>query len=82
MEMNGIANLKLLIDQAWIEMDNDSVKTKTMRNIEEQVDLLHKYMGEVFNTLIENNKTLEGLGIEPKKVPYWHEVREHFEKGE
>lgn len=79
MELNGIANLMLLIEKAKMDNQSFGVSMSTILEIEHQTKLLHKYMEEVFNKAINNQLKLQSLGYNPSTVKPWHEIREEFE---
>ena len=67
MELNGVANIKLLIDELK-NLSAGSYRT-AYKEIQEQLDLLERYM-VAYNRAINKG--------EP--TPYWHEVRENPSK--
>lgn len=76
MELNGIANLEMLIDKGWTELaENGQINGRTLRDIQDQVRVLHQYMNAVFEASKQNEALLLGCGAKPSKPPYWHEVR-------
>lgn len=76
MELNGIANIKILTDTIRYYMEQNAMLEPHppvkgyLARIDEQVDLMNRYMTEV-------GRRLNEAGVE---VPYWHEVRDNKDK--
>jgi len=67
MELNGIANIKIIID----EIDNDTIKNQ----VNAQLLVLTEYMKEMHRVNEANKNKLKLLGKTTESYPAWHEVR-------
>lgn len=72
MEVNGIANIKLIIEMA---KQDGKIDESVAKSLLDQSEVLHQYMNEVFKTAKQNESLILGCGAEPSKVKAWHEVR-------
>jgi len=68
MELNGIANIKMMVDLAVHENteSHTSITVELADKISEQLDLLERYM------LVIEERRVRGQAI-----PAWHEIREN-----
>lgn len=67
MELNGIANIKILID----ELDNDTVKNA----VNAQLLVLTEYMKDMHRVNEANKNKLKLLGKLTESFSPWHEIR-------
>lgn len=67
MELNGIANIKILID----EIDNETVK----KQVNAQLLVLTEYMKEMHRVNETNKNKLKLLGKTTENYSAWHEIR-------
>jgi len=84
MELNGIANLKILLDDIRQGADilkdsssNEIVKKALIEDInslDQQVNYLHAYLNEIF-------ELIRVYEIE-KSVPKWHQIRAKVDQNE
>lgn len=72
-ELNGIANLKLLLDN--IKASSPEQFGQELKKIDEQVDILHAYLKEVGKVVEYNQKALEAAEMSYRVVPFWHTVK-------
>lgn len=86
-ELNGVANLKMLLDTALAEVESEDPVLVPMAKMYQQLDLLERYMVAVAKTQKEMTETLRalsksvpGVAFNPPKVPYWHEVYQNKDK--
>ena len=79
MELNGVANIDVMIQMAQA---NETIDPQLAKDIKEQLDLLERYMLAYKNARDENESVLyNGFGTDMfSLVPKWHEVRENKEK--
>ena len=68
-ELNGVANIKMLMDHLLRGTPSLDECHITMAKIYQQLDLLERYMVEVQRAVSED-----------RSPAYWHEVREHKDK--
>jgi len=86
MEINGIANIKILVDRAVRENteSHTSIDIELADKINNQLDLLNRYM----IAYAEHNRSaiaFQNFSLAPEvdhmvEEPKWHEVRENPEK--
>jgi division protein CdvB (Snf7/Vps24/ESCRT-III family) len=70
MELNGVANIKMLVDVFLEERkDLDQETSQLLERIVEQTDHLERYMMAVEEAWLSNSET-----------PPWHEVRDNPER--
>lgn len=82
MELNGVANIKLLTDHLRSELAENETIVKNFDKINEQLDVLERYMlayGE-YTEAIKNSLNCDKNDLNcdkntPPKEPVWHEVR-------
>lgn len=78
MEMNGVANIIILLNQAKAYGEfNPETADKILK---EAVTLL-EYLREVEMINNFNLKQLQNTGIEYKVAPFWYEIKEKVNKG-
>jgi hypothetical protein len=73
-ELNGIANIKLLMDHMY--KNSEGLDYKSFAKIETQVEVLHQYLKEVAIVMSINHDIIKRTGVEPIELSAWHEVRE------
>ncbi len=86
MEINGVANIKMMIDSLQFRLDNKEPLDyeqlgKILGDMKNQLDVLNRYMiacGETVDTLQKNLRREGWENIE--KIPFWHEVRDNPKK--
>jgi hypothetical protein len=76
-ELNGVANIHLLVDQLAITSPED---LETFKQIKEQLVLLERYMLAVADHAASIKAGAYGALIIGQEVPFWHEVRENPEQ--
>lgn len=64
MELNGIANMKLIIEMA---ASNNKIDETVRKQLDEQLDVLMEYM-----KMYKNYTTIKW------PIKFWHEVREEY----
>ena len=74
MELNGIANLHILVDQLPIDNGED---LETYNKIKEQLDLLERYMLAVQDAIKTERNNYNNDYARYEEIPAWHEVREN-----
>ena len=76
MELNGVANIKMMVQRA-IEENTEShcgISPEIADKILDQLDLLNRYLVAVGDVIEYNNGAL-AMHDQPKEVSAWHEVR-------
>ena len=68
MELNGVANIMILVDQITQESESNNHINVAIK-IKEQAEMLERYM-LAFNDAVNKQE----------KSPYWHEIRENPSK--
>ena len=80
MELNGVSNIKMMVQRA-IEENTEShtnLSPELADKILDQLDLLNRYMVAVGDTLQYNDAAL-CEHTQPMEIPYWHQIREDKE---
>lgn len=73
MELNAIANIKLIIEsyeRGGMPIDD------LLSKIDGQANILMEYIKDSAKVIEKNNMILRELGVEPIRLPYWHETKE------
>lgn len=68
-ELNGVANIKLLLDEVVDSSQNLDEVLVPATKIYQQLDVLERYMLAVAEAAANN-----------QRPPYWHEVRDNKDK--
>lgn len=76
-ELNGVANIKLILDMAKADK---AINPDLAASIDEQLLLLEKYMLAVADHVASIKAGAYGALIVGQEVPFWHEVRANPEQ--
>ena len=71
-ELNGIANIKILLDHAKSE---NSISEDLYLKLYSQADLLERYMIKIDETMPQIE-----LNLENSAIPFWHELKQNLAK--
>lgn len=63
-ELNGVANIKLLMDKLVKTMDNNDEQLIEVAKIYQQLDYMERYMVAIADAVQKNESN-----------PFWHEIR-------
>lgn len=73
-ELNGLANLKILLDEMTENLPNDDRVTVPAAKMYQQLELLNRYMVAIGTRLQASEKAM-ALNDINFEIPYWHEVK-------
>lgn len=78
MELNGVANIKLLIQAARL---TDKIDIETFEKVENQLNILERYMLACADHASAYRTGLEAFQgkFDGPLFPYWHEVRDNLQ---
>ena len=68
MELNGVANIIMLMDRLY--KNSGELDYETFGKIENQLEMLQEYLKQV-GDIIEVNQI---------DIPFWHDIRKKYEK--
>lgn len=89
MELNGIANLKILIEQLrhsyyCIETSQHPIVKQILKeeidSIDKQIKYLHAYLQEVGHHVQTLEYKLDFKNEKFQQLPYWHEIKAKVDK--
>lgn len=69
-ELNGVANIKMLMDQLTSNAPNNDEILVPAAKIYQQLDILERYMVAIGSYIAHGD-------VKDVRPPYWHEVRDN-----